>query len=166
MFGLTTVGIIHTLLGIVALVCGFGSLARDREISARTTLGRIYLVSTLLVAATALTIFRHGGFGPGHAFAIATLVALAVGFAAERARIFGGFSRYAMAVAYSATILFHLLPAFTEALTRLPPDAPIAASAEAPLLKNIFGALGVAFLIGLALQLRWVRGQVKATAAA
>jgi uncharacterized membrane protein len=166
MFGLTTVGIIHTLLGVVALVCGFGSLLRDKEISASNTLGRVYLASTLLVAATALTLFRHGGFGPGHAFAIATLAAIAVGYAAERARIFGRLSRYAMAIAYSATILFHLLPAFTEALTRLPPEAPIAASPEAPLLQKIFGALGVAFLIGLAVQLRWVRGKLKATAAA
>ncbi|HEX4621052.1 MAG TPA: hypothetical protein VH208_05725 [Myxococcaceae bacterium] len=166
MFGLTTIGIIHTLLGVVALICGFGSLARDKEISAATTLGRVYLVSTLLVAATALTLFRHGGFGPGHAFAIATLVCIAIGFAAERAHIFGGLSRYAMAAAYSATILFHLLPAFTEALTRLPPGAPIAASPEAPLLQKIFGGLGIAFLLGLALQLRWVRGRVKSTAAA
>jgi uncharacterized membrane protein len=83
MFGLTTLGAIHTAISLVALVCGFLTLARDKEISSRTSLGRSYLVTTLLTALTGLGIFQHGGFGPPHVLSLLTLVALAVGYASS-----------------------------------------------------------------------------------
>src|SRR5439155_23382206 len=83
--------------------------------------GQIYLVATLITAVTALGIFRHGGFGPPHALAVLTLVALAVGTVAARSHVFGWASRYVQAASYSATILFHMIPAVTESSTRLPP---------------------------------------------
>jgi uncharacterized membrane protein len=158
MAGLTPLGIFHTILGLVALVCGAMSLARHREISHRDRAGQIYLGATLLTAASALAIFQHGKFGPGHMLAILTLAALGVGTAAATTSLFGGASRAVQAASYSATLLFHVIPGVTESLTRLPPSAPMVASQEAPIFQKIHGALFVLYLVGVVMQIRWLRG--------
>jgi len=161
MFGLTTLGIVHTAISLVALASGFMAIAKEREISLRSGLGRTYVVTTALTALTALGIFQHGGFGPPHGLALLTLLALAVGCTAALTGVFGGWSRYVQAVSFSTTLFFHLVPAFTETLTRLPLGAPVLASAEAPELKTIAGVLLLLLVVGLVLQLRWLRGQVR-----
>jgi len=153
MLGLSTLGLIHTAISLVALVTGFILIVRDRTISPSARFGPTYLLATVLTAATALGIFRHGGFGPPHALAILTLAAVAAGWAASYMRIFGRAAPYVEAVCYSATYLFHLIPGFTETLTRLPAGAPIAASDQAPILQAIDATL-------LALFLLWVIWQV------
>ena len=162
MFGLTPLGIVHTAVGLVALICGVWTLARDKEISTRNTLGQTYLAATLVTALTALGIFQHGGFGPPHMLAIFTLAALAVGTVAALTNLFGRWSRYLQAIGYSTTMLFHIIPGFTEALTRLPPGQPVLPSADAPAFGPIYGTLFLVFLVGLVLQLRWLRGGVRA----
>ena len=165
MLGLTPLGTFHTAIGLVALVCGFVALARDKEISSSNRLGQAYLVTTLITAVTALGIFRHGGFGPPHVLAILTLVALGLGTVAATSSLFGQSSRYVQAVSYSITILFHMIPAVTESATRLPPGTPLAASQDAPILKAVDLALLVAFVIGVTLQLRWLRARSVAPSA-
>jgi len=146
MLGLSTLGLIHTAISLVALVTGLILIVRDKSISPNARFGPTYLWATLLTAATALGIFRHGGFGPPHALAILTLAAVAIGWAGSYMRIFGRASAYVEAVCYSATYLFHLVPGFTETLTRLPAGAPIAASDQAPILQAIDATLLVLFL--------------------
>jgi uncharacterized membrane protein len=157
MLGLTTLGAFHTAIGVVAVVCGFVVLARDKQISSATRLGQVYLVMTLITAVTALGLYHHGGFGPPHVLALLTIVALGVGLVAERSRSFGSASRYVQAISYSSTILFHMIPAVTESSTRLPPSAPLVASREAPVLQGVYLVLLVAFLIGVIVQVRWLR---------
>jgi uncharacterized membrane protein len=157
MFGLTTLGIIHTLISLVAVATGFYLLARDKQIAWRDPLGKTYVVTTFLTAATGLFIFQHGGFGPPHVVAILTIIALVVGTVAATTRFYGRASRYVQAVAYTTTILFHMIPAFNETLTRLPPGAPIASSPEAPIMQVIIAVLVVLYAIGLTLQIRWMR---------
>ena len=156
MLGLTPLGVIHTAISLVAVVSGFWALARDREIRLNP-LGKVYLVATLLTAATGLGIFQHGGFGPPHALSILTLFAVALGSVAAISAPFGRASRYIQAISYSITMLFHMIPGFTETLTRLPPSAPLVASAEAPIFQAIYGVLFLIFLVGLAFQLHWLR---------
>lgn len=153
MAGLSTLGIFHTLVSLVAIACGVLSLARDKEISTETAAGKGYLLATLLAAGSALGIFRHGGFGPPHALAVLTLGALAVGTLAAKATIFGRISRYVSALAFSSTILFH------ETLTRLPTSGPVAPSVDAPIFKILYPVLLLAFLIGISLQLRWLQSK-------
>jgi uncharacterized membrane protein len=155
--GLSTLGLIHTAISLVALVCGLILLFRDKRISPRARFGPTYLIATLLTALTALGIFRHGGFGPPHALAIMTLAALGLGAVASYSGVFGRAARYVEAVCYSATLLFHLVPGFTETLTRLPPGAPIAASDQAPILQAIDAVLLLLFLAWLAWQIAGLR---------
>ncbi len=157
MLGLTTLGIIHTLISLVAVVSGFWALGRYKEITTTNSLGHTYLVTTALTALTGLGIFQHGGFGPPHALSILTLLALLLGTAAALTPMFGRWSRYVQAVGYSTTMLFQMIPGFTETLTRLPPGQPVLPNAEAPAFGPIYGVLLLLFVVGLALQLRWLR---------
>ena len=152
-------GWFHTAMGVIALVSGVVTLAKFKEISLQTGSGRIYLVATLITAGTALGIFQRGEFGPGHALAVMTLMALAVGTVAATTTLFGKSSRYVQAVSYSATLLFHCIPAVTDGLLRLPVGDPVLTSIEDPILKMCYLVLLVLFLVGVSLQLRWIYRQ-------
>ena len=88
-----------------------------------------------------------------------TLGALLVGTTAATTKLFGKLSRYVQALSFTATLLFHAIPAVTDALMRLPPGDPILDSIEDPILRLCYLALLVAFLIGVSLQLRWIHRQ-------
>jgi uncharacterized membrane protein len=153
------IGWFHTALGVTALISGGFTLARYKEIRLQNRSGQIYLVATLITAGTALAIFQRGEFGPGHALAAMTFLALAVGTVAATTRIFGRISRYVQAVSYSATLLFHSIPAITDGLLRLPAGNPVLTSIEDPILRMCYLALLALFLIGATLQLRWINRQ-------
>jgi len=146
-------------MGVTALLSGAFTLARFKEISMKTRSGQVYLVTTLITAGTALAIFQHGVFGPGHALAVMTLLAVAVGSVAAKMKLFGKLSRYVQAISYSATLLFHLIPTVTDGLLRLPVGDPVLTSIEDPVLKMTYLGLLVVFLIGISLQLRWINRQ-------
>ena len=152
-------GWFHTLMGAIALVSGGFTLAKYKEILLQKRSGQVYLVTTLITAGTALAIFQRGEFGPGHALAAMTLLALMVGTVAATTQIFGKFARYLQAISFSATLLFHCIPAVTDGLLRLPVGDPVLSSIEDPILKMCYLALLVLFLLGISLQLRWIRSQ-------
>ena len=153
------IGWFHIAMGIIALSSGVFTLTKFKEISLQTRSGQIYLVTTLITAGTALAIFQRGEFGPGHALAVMTLAALAVGTVAATMKPFGKMSRHVQAVSYSATLLFHCIPAVTDGLLRLPVGDPVLTSIEDPTLKICYLGLLAIFLIGIGLQLRWIHRQ-------
>ncbi len=154
---ISLLGWFHTGIAIVALITGVYSLAKFKVIQLEHTTSRIYLICTLIAAITALMIFRHGGFGPAHGLAVLTLVALFVGMLAAKTNMFGKFSPYIQATSFSATFLFHMIPAITDGLMRLPVDAPIVTSIEDPLLRGFYLAFLIIYVAGLSLQIRWLR---------
>ncbi len=164
MFGLTYLGIAHTLVSLVALLAGALALARHGEIAWRLPPGRTYLVATVLAALSALGIFRHGGFGPPHGLALLTLLAVAMGSAAELRGAFGRWSHAVQTLSFSASLLFHMIPGVTESLTRLPPAQPVLPNADAPAFGPIYGVLLLCFLAGVAWQLRRQRRPVQPAA--
>jgi uncharacterized membrane protein len=153
-------GWFHTVMGVIALLSGGFTLARFKEIAPQTRSGQIYLAATLITAGTALGIFQRGEFGPGHALAVMTLAALAVGTVAATMKTFGKLSRYVQAVSYSATLLFHCVPAVTDGLMRLPVGDPVIRSIDDPILKMCYLGLLAVFLVGVSLQLRWIYRQL------
>jgi uncharacterized membrane protein len=123
-FGLTSLGVLHTAISLVAVAAGIVALVRYKEISPRTRTGKVYVIATVLTCLTGFGIFQHGGFGKPHALGIITLVVLGVAALAGNAKTFGRASRYVETISYSATFLFHLIPGITETTTRLPLGAP------------------------------------------
>ena len=146
-------GWVHTILGISALLIGFYSLAKYKFIKARNLSGEIYLFATLIVAISSLFIYHQGGFGPAHFMGVLAVVAVVVGFITEKKKIFGIFSSYIETIAYTSTFLFHVLPAITDGLRRLPPSDPFIDSFEDPLLLNFFLLFTSMYIVGLGIQL-------------
>ena len=150
-------GWFHTIVGIIAILSGVVTLAKYKVIELSNRSGQIYLLCTLITAASALGIFRHGGFGVAHALGVLTLLALAGGTLAAKTRILGNLSPYAQAMSYSATLLFHMIPAITDGLMRLPTSDPIVKDIEDPLLKMFYLAFLVTYLVGFTAQVLWLR---------
>lgn len=164
MLGLTQLGIVHTAISLMAVAAGMVSLFRDKEISARKLVGKLYILTTVLTCLTGFGIFQHGGFGKAHVLGVITLVVLAVAAVAGRTRLFGGWSSAVEAVSYSATFFFHMIPGVTETATRLPVGAPLAASQESPGIQAVVGLLFLVFLAGAYLQVRRLRPTQSAAA--
>jgi uncharacterized membrane protein len=163
--GLTSLGTLHTAIGLIALIAGSIALVRDRRISAGNLVGKVYLLATIILAVTGFGIFQHGGFGKPHTLGIATLVVLGIVAVAANTSFYGRFSRYVETVGYSATFLFNWIPTVAEGTTRLPPGAPLFSSPEAPAIQGITGFLFLAFLVGATLQVRQLRAQQRAAPA-
>jgi uncharacterized membrane protein len=157
MFGLTSLGVVHTAISLVAVAAGLVALFRYREISLRTGAGKLYVIATVLTCVTGFGIFQHGGFGKPHALGIITLVVLGVAWVAANTGAFGRAARYVETIAYSTTFFFHMIPGVTETSTRLPLGAPLLPGPDAPQLQAIVGGLFVVLLIGIALQVMRLR---------
>ncbi|MBL8021503.1 MAG: hypothetical protein JNM27_17670 [Leptospirales bacterium] len=153
MYGLIPLGIFHLAISLIAVASGAILLVREKAITAAGRLGQVYVVTTFITCATALGIYQHGGFGRAHILAILTLLALALAVAGSK-KLFGKASLLLEIVSFSATFLFHMIPALNEIATRLPYGNPLASSPEEPALKAATGLLLVLFLIGAALQVR------------
>ena len=150
---MTLLGWFHTIMGIAAILLAAAALYRHGLIRAADREGAAYLVITLIVAGSALGIYNQGGFGVAHYLAVLTLVAALGGFILERFHLFGRFSPYFQAIAYTATILFHMIPAITDFLRRLPVGDPFVDSFDSPLLQSFHLAFLVCYLLGVAVQI-------------
>ena len=157
-FGLTSLGVFHTIISLIAVATGAIALIRDGRISWDNSLGKTYVVTTIIVCLTGFGIFQHGGFGKPHVLGIITLVTLGVVWAASKGSL-GKASQYIERVGYSLTFFFHIVPAVTESATRLPLDAPLASSPDDPRIQMVIGVCFVLFLIGAVLQVRKMQSQ-------
>jgi uncharacterized membrane protein len=164
MAALSTLGIVHTAISLIALGAGIRALVRYKEITPASAAGLLYIVMTVLTCVTGFFIFAHGGFGKPHALGILTLLVIAVAAAARFSNLFGRHGRAVETVSYSLTFFFHMIPGVTETTTRLPLGSPIFANAEAPELVVITGAMFLVFLAGAFLQLRRLRASSDALA--
>ena len=156
---ITTIGWIHTGLAIVALAAGFYTLVVYKVITPRSGSGRLYLVCTFIVAVTALMIYQRGTFGPGHALAILTLLALAAGLVVTRIPFLKAASPYLEALCFSATLLFHMIPAITDGLLRLPVGDPVLSDPTDPILRNFYLLFLAVFIVGYVFQFLWLKKQ-------
>ena len=94
-----------------------------------------------------------------HILAVLTLIALAGGYFMERYKWFGSFSKYFQALGYTSTLLFHMIPAITDFLRRLPVGDTFIDSFEDPLLLNFHLSFLIIYLVGIIAQMIWLRRQ-------
>jgi len=161
-YGLTQLGVLHTIVSLIAVAAGLIALIRDGRIGMNNTAGKVYVWTTVITCLTGFGIFQHGGFGKPHVLGIVTLVTLGIAALAARTALFGKLGPYVETVSYSATFLFHMIPGVTETTTRLPLGAPLLPNADAPELQTAAGVLFVLFLIGATLQVMYLRGKRRA----
>jgi len=156
---LSPLGIFHTVIGGGAVACAVYLLWQYKQIRIDLPLGKIYLLGTLLTAVSALGIFKHGSANAAHMLAALTIAAVVVGYIAANTTFLGAFKKYFVALCFSATVLFHLIPTATEILTRFPMENPLVTSLEDPLLLRTWLVILVVFLVLLVMQMNWLRKQ-------
>jgi len=156
---MTILGWFHTVLGVFAVLSGFYILFKYQFISLKHLLGKTYILITFFVAASALGIYNQGGFGIAHILAALTLFALFGGIILEKIKLFGPLSKYIKALAYTSTLLFHMIPAITDFLRRLPVGDPFIDSFEDPLLSNFLSAFLIIYLAFYGLQVFWLKSR-------
>ncbi len=154
---MTLLGWFHTVLGVLAVLSGFYTLFKYKVISLKEDSGKLYVLVTLVVAGSALGIYNQGGFGIAHILAVLTLIALAGGVLMEKTNLFGSFSKYFQALGYTSTLLFHMIPAITDFLRRLPVGDPFIDSFEDPLLLNFHSAFLLIYVVILVAQMVWLK---------
>lgn len=153
---LSNMGVFHTVIGVVALISGFKILWQHKQITSPPLTGRIYLWATIITALSSLTLFKHGGFNVAHALAILTLLTVVVGFIVEKTNLLKTLNKYFVALCYSSTILFHLIPTATEILTRFPVKSPVVNSLNDPFLHKTYLCIFLVFLVLLVTQMNWL----------
>ena len=156
---MTLLGWFHTIMGVLAVFSGFYALYKYKVISSEQNIGRLYILVTLIVAGSALGIYNQGGFGLAHILAVLTLISLSGGYIMERYKWFGSFSKYFQALGYTSTLLFHMIPAITDFLRRLPLGDPFIDSFEDPLLMNFHLSFLIVYILIIIAQIIWLKKQ-------
>jgi uncharacterized membrane protein len=81
--GLDAFGAVHTVLGLIALVCGAMVLLRAKGTSTHRRIGGVYVAAMTGLNATGLLIYDlYGHFGPFHLAALVSLATVAAGYLA------------------------------------------------------------------------------------
>lgn len=154
---ITLLGWFHTIIAIIALFAGFYTLAVYKIISLENKTGKVYLGCTLIAAISALMIYNQGGFGPAHILAVLTILALLAGFLVDKIAALAKIAAYFQAFCYTGTLLFHMIPAITDGLLRLPVNDPILSTFHDPLLRKFYLFFLVIFILGYVLQFMWLK---------
>ena len=152
------IGWIHTLIALIAILFGAYSLKKYTIIETKNFSAKIFIVTTIIAAITALLIYKRG-FGVGHLLAIITLLAVIFGYINERGLFFGFLAPYFQTVSYSALFLFHMIPGITEILRRFPLDNPIVidSNVDHPILISFYITFFISYLIITTNQIIWLQ---------
>ena len=152
------IGWIHTLIALIAIISGAYSLKKYTIIETKNFSAKIFIVTTIIAAITALLIYKRG-FGVGHLLAIITLLAVIFGYINERGLFFGFLAPYFQTVSYSALFLFHMIPGITEILRRFPLDNPIVidSNVDHPILISFYITFFISYLIITTNQIIWLQ---------
>lgn len=159
---LSTLGIIHTAISVLALIFAFTALFIDGKINPRTNTGKYYLVATVLACVTSFGLSRAGGFNPGHAMGIFILLLFVVVYLAVKTPVFGRFSAHVEIFCMTCSLFISLIPGINETLTHVPAGNPIATGPDSPAVKNAILVLLILFIAGVILQLRRIRAAYRA----
>jgi hypothetical protein len=158
---LSVLGIIHTIISILALFAGFTCLYRTGKINPLAYFGRLYVFFTILTCLTALPIMKTGHFTGAHGLAIFVLILLPIGKYVKNIRSLIKYADYIQILVMSATLFLSCIPAIVETLTRLPIAHPIARGPNDHIIQTGLRILTIIFLGGVSYQLIKLRSTHK-----
>ncbi|MGV7210726.1 hypothetical protein ACLB1G_23075 [Oxalobacteraceae bacterium A2-2] len=159
MFGISTLGWVHTLGSLPAIPAALYMLGRHGRIVPRSAAGKLYFVSMLVGAATVFLVAKQ----PASAVVgVVTLLFLLVGYGAGRIGSLGRATPYVETVCLSISIFLLMLPTVSEILRRVPDGHPMVTDLKSPLLLGAQGGLLVLLLAGVAAQVMALRKRARA----
>ena len=156
MFGISPLGWIHTLGSLPAIPVAAYMFVRYGRIVPRSLAGAIYFVSMLIGA---VTVFLVAHEPAGYVIGAVTLVLLLAGYGVGHLHGLGRAARYIETVCLSLTAFLLMLPTVTEVLRRVPDGHPLVTDLKSPLLLGSQGSLLLVLIVGLTLQIIWLRRQ-------
>jgi len=159
MFGISSLGWVHTLGSLPAIPAALYMFARYGRIVPRSKVGAVYFVSMLIGA---MTVFVIAHQPVSYVIGAATLVLVLAGYGVEKVRLLGRARIYleTMALSFSAFLL--MIPTVTETLRRVPEGHPIVTDMKSPILLSCYAVLLLALIIGGTLQIIRLRRQARA----
>lgn len=149
--GISPIGWLHTLGSLPAIPLAAYMLVRHGRIAPETRAGRAYFWFMLLGVLTVYPI-AHQAISP--IIATITLVMLLLGYGISRWAGAKRFAKYIETSSLSISVFLLLVPAVSETLRRLPVGHPLATDLKDPLLLGAQGALFLALVVGIPLQMR------------
>lgn len=161
MFGISTIGWVHTLGSLPAIPVAAYMFARHGRILPRSTPGTVYFISMLIGASTALLVAHQPA---SYVVGAATILLLLIGYSVDRFPGLGRASRYVETICLSLTAFLLMLPTVTEILRRVPDGHPLVTDLHSPLLLGSQASLLVILIAGLTAQIIYLRGQGRAVA--
>lgn len=161
MFGISTLGWLHTLGSLPAIPAAAYMFAAHGRIVPRSKAGAVYFVSMLIGGATAFLV-AHAPVSYG--IGTATLLLLFTGYAIGRLPALGRTATYVETIALSLTAFLLMVPTATEILRRVPDGHPLVTDPGAPLLLGVQASILAALVIGLTAQVIHLRKEGRATA--
>lgn len=162
MFGISHLGWVHTLGSLPAIPAAVYMFARYGRIVPGSRAGSIYFVS-MLIGAVSVFLVAHQPVSYG--IAVATLVFLLAGYGARKFSKTGGAATYLETIFLTMTTFLLMVPTVTETLRRVPDGHPFVTDMQSPLLIGFQAALLVMLVVGLSVQIMYLRRKGKAVAA-
>jgi len=160
---LTQLGLIHTIIGIIALILAMVSLVRHRRISPANSIGKLYVVFTIAACVTSFGVQKLGHLSPAHSLSVLILLLLPVAVYFQLSRFVNTTWEYVGMATMTFTVFLSFIPTVVETLTRVPVDNPIAENDNAPVIKMLLLALAIVFATIIVVQIRRARALRKST---
>ena len=162
MFGISSLGWVHTLGSLPAIPLAAYMFARHGRIVPRSVPGVAYFVFMLFGAATALLVAHQP---VSYVIGLVTILFLLLGYGVDRVASFGRAGKYLETIFLSLTAFLLMVPTVTEILRRVPDGHPFVTDLNSPLLLGAQASLLVLLVVGLLAQIIHLRSQGKLAAA-
>jgi hypothetical protein len=154
---LSSLGAVHTILSLVPVIAGLLAFRRHGNIDPASGLGKIYQAGMIASVGTAFGLSSTGGFNPGHALGLLTLLVMAVATIAPRIALLGRAAAYVQVGLMSFSFMLLLVPGTNETLSRLPAGHPIGHGPDSPPVKLALACVFALFLLGTGYQMLRLR---------
>jgi len=156
MFGISSLGWVHTLSSLPAIPLATYMFARYGRIVPRSRPGVVYFISMMIGA---ITVFPIAHQSVSYVISTATILLLLGGYGVGRISGFGRSGKYLETIFLSLTAFLLMLPTVTEILTRVPDGNPLVSDLSSPVLLGAQATLFVIFIVGLTAQIIHLRRQ-------
>ncbi|MEL1263229.1 hypothetical protein [Pseudoxanthomonas putridarboris] len=149
--GISPLGWLHTLGSLPAIPLAAYMLVKHGRVVPGTQAGRAYFWFMLLGV---LTVYPIAHQPISSIIATITLVMLLLGYGIARWRTAKRFWKYVQTISLSISVFLLMVPTVSESLRRLPVGHPLVTDLKDPLLLGAQGALFLALIVGIPLQMR------------